>query len=816
LEKSICREAAFWFVILLSIILFFDPLLGGMTFYVRDTSLVVLPQYQNLFGHLREDPVPLWNAYSHGGQPALANLAFAPLYPLHVLFLFLPFLYAFNLLTVLHLVACPITAYICARTLRYSATSSCVVALVFGLGGYTLSLGNLLSILRGVPYIPLLVALWHLRLDSGKTRWFILSVVAGAMQVLSGAPDATAITMLSLLLWSLAYPYPRSTWLTRTAWWGLLVVCVVGVAAVQLVPSGEMVLWSARSPGVGFDNFTKWSLYPRRLPELIVPGFWMDYRAGSVTSFWGWEGTDEHFPFILSLYIGATSLCLALAGALQPADRETLPRRLRYMLLIAFMGCLLLALGRFAPFSILKFLYHYVPLMTIFRYPVKFLLGGLLPLALLAGAASERYFGTQSCVAPARRFRIVLWGIALLFVGLTVGFVLSDGVAEVLQVASFQQSRDDIRANLQWSLVHTASVWILFAFLCQYRAMMWRAWQPYLLILILVVDLLPSGKEVNRYAPPQLYAPPPAARMVSDVIENGRLYKERNRNEDILLTSPPPYDPYLWSMRWKIEILESYAPLFYRIPFIFARDTEKLSQKYVHRLTKIVTRIPWQQRLPFLSAAGVTAIITQDVLALPGLQRIAEIPNKSNLKFYLYRNDQALPRVAFVSQWQVASSDAEAIYMMSDGRFQPRARVILQKPAKAPFVQPVDDAWMQKLAAQASPPCAAAEVVTTSSAPSSARYRVSNPCDGILVFAEPYYPGWQISVDRQPRPLLRANYAFSGVYLTAGQHIVERYYRPASLRLGIVISVVCCIAISLGVAAGLWRRRSKRLASQRM
>lgn len=811
MEKSVCKEATFWFVILLSILLFFEPLFGGTTFYVRDTSLVVLPQYQSLFGHLGEQPFSLWNAYPHGGQPSLANLAFAPLYPLHALFLFLPFLYAFNLFTVLHLIACPITAYLCARTLRYSPTSSCVVALVFGLCGYTLSLGNLLSILRGVPYMPLMVALWHLRLESGKTRWFILTVVAGAMQVLSGAPDVTGITMLFLLLWTLAYPYQRSTWLARVGCWVLLGMCVVGVAAVQLIPSGEMVLWSARSPGVGFDNFTKWSLYPRRLPELIVPSFWMDYRDGSAASFWGWEATDERFPFILSLYIGAVSLCLALAGALQRADQETLPRRLRYTLLVVYIGCLLLALGRFSPFSILEFLYHSVPLITIFRYPVKFLLGGLLPLALLAGAACERYFGSQESMPPSRRFRIALWGIGCLFAVLTLGFALSDDIAERLQVASFQQSRDDIRAAIQWSLVHTTAVWVLFAFLCQYRAVMWRAWQPYLLILILAIDLLASGKDVNPYASPQLYAPSPAAKMVSDVVKNGRLYKERNRNEDILLTAPPPYDDYVWSMRWKIEVLEAYAPLLYRIPFIFVNDVEKLSQKYVHRLTKIIARIPWRQRLPFLSAAGVTAIVTQDALSIPGLQFIAEIPNKSDLKFYLYRNDRAAPRAAFVSQWQVAPSDGDAIYMMSNGSFQPQAQVILQKPEKAPFMPPVDDAWMQRLAAQTSPPCAAEEVLTTSSGPSSVRYSVTNGCDGILVFAEPYYPGWHVSVDRQPVPILRANYAFSAVYLPAGQHIVERRYQPASLRLGAVISVVCCGAIGGGVAARLLRRRSRRL-----
>jgi hypothetical protein len=808
--KSLFKEKAFWFVILLSVVLFSEPLFSGKTFYVRDTTLQVLPQHQVLFGRLAEQGLPLWNDASHGGQPALANLTFAPLYPLHVLYLFLPFLYTFNLLTVLHLIACPIAAYICARSLRYAPSSSCVVALIFGLGGYTLSLANLLTMLRGTPYIPLMVALWHLRLDTGKTRWFLLSMVAGTMQVFAGAPGACGITMLLLLLWSLAYPYAQSRWYTRMRLWVFLALCVYGLAAVQLVPTAEMASWSARSPGVDFDSFTKWSLYWSRLPELIVPAFWMNYSDGSAQSLWGWKFTEELFPFVLSIYIGAVSLFLALLGGLQRANSGCLARRLRVALLAMFMGCLFLSLGRFAPFSFFKFLYHYVPLITIFRFPVKFLLGGLLPLALLAGYACERYFGTRSRAAPSRYLCLTVWGIGVISGILAGAFALSDTFAIGLQSLVFQQAGEHIRASLQKSFIHLAAIWFLFACLCQYRAWQWRFWQPYLLVLLLAIDLFAAGKHVNKYAPPALYDRPPAVRMVSEVVNNGRLYKARYRNEKIMLAAPPAYDDYLWSMRWKIEILEPYAPLLYNIPFIFYSDVERLSQKYVYALTKIISTVPWQQRLPFLSAAAVTAIITQEELALAGVHFIAEIPNKSHLKYYLYRNDRAVNRIAFVSDWKVVASDGAALYTMARGSFRPESQVILQRPEKTFLMRPVTQSFIQELAQQTPQPCAAAEISQRWSGSSSAGYVVTNACDGFLVFAEPYYPGWQIRVDQQPAPILRANYAFSAVYLKAGKHIVQRQYRPASLMLGAAISLVFCCVIGIGVPMRAWLRRPRR------
>ncbi|MCZ6872981.1 MAG: YfhO family protein, partial [bacterium] len=408
-----------------------------------------------------------------------------------------------------------------------------------------------------------------------------------------------------------------------------------------------------------------------------------------------------------------------------------------------------------------------------------------------------------------RNFCLTLWGIFIVCSILTGAFALSDAFAIGLQSLVFQQSGVYLRANLQLSFSHMASIWFLFACLCQYRASQWRFWQPYLLVLLLAIDLLVSGKHINKYAPPELYDRPPAVKMVSEVVNSGRLYKARNRNEAIMLTAPPPYDDYLWSMRWKIEILEPYAPLLYNIPFIFHSDIEKLSQKYVYTLTKIVNTVPWQQRLPFLSAAAVTAIITQEELALPGVHLIAAIPNKSSLKFYLYRNDHAVNRIAFISDWKIAASDGEALYTMSKDSFRPKSQVILQRPQKTFFMRPVAQSFIQELAKRTPQSCAPAAISQSRSGPSSANYAVTNACDGFLVFAEPYYPGWQVSVDQQPVPILRANYAFSAVYLKAGKHIVQRQYRPASLILGAAISLVFCCVIGIGMPARAWLRRSR-------
>ena len=42
------------------------------------------------------------------------------------------------------------------------------------------------------------------------------------------------------------------------------------------------------------------------------------------------------------------------------------------------------------------------------------------------------------------------------------------------------------------------------------------------------------------------------------------------------------------------------------------------------------------------------------------------------------------------------------------------------------------------------------------------------PRDGLAVILDPFYPGWTATVDGKPTPILRADFAFQAVPVTAG------------------------------------------------
>jgi uncharacterized membrane protein YfhO len=75
-----------------------------------------------------------------------------------------------------------------------------------------------------------------------------------------------------------------------------------------------------------------------------------------------------------------------------------------------------------------------------------------------------------------------------------------------------------------------------------------------------------------------------------------------------------------------------------------------------------------------------------------------------------------------------------------------------------------------------------------------------------------YYPGWIARVDGAPAKILNADYVFSAVKLGAGRHAVEMDYKPASFRLGLIVSAVSFLIFLALLCAELIIRKKKRAA----
>jgi uncharacterized membrane protein YfhO len=88
---------------------------------------------------------------------------------------------------------------------------------------------------------------------------------------------------------------------------------------------------------------------------------------------------------------------------------------------------------------------------------------------------------------------------------------------------------------------------------------------------------------------------------------------------------------------------------------------------------------------------------------------------------------------------------------------------------------------------------------------------VDSDCPSILVLSQIFYPGWEVLVDGAKAPILQPNYALTGVFVNKGPHSVQFVYRPASLRIGMAITL-STILIAVVIMLTATRRAARTVA----
>ena len=148
----------------------------------------------------------------------------------------------------------------------------------------------------------------------------------------------------------------------------------------------------------------------------------------------------------------------------------------------------------------------------------------------------------------------------------------------------------------------------------------------------------------------------------------------------------------------------------------------------------------------------------------------------------------------------------EALAALTDPAFDPRREVLLVGDSPSvPTTDTTDTADEQAAAGGRGWGLRLRDV------PNGVTIDANLDAPGYLVLADTWYPGWWATVDGHPAELLRANYAFRAVWLTAGEHVVEMRYRPPLWMVGAAISGVSGLIYGLGVGVSfLWERRGRR------
>src|SRR3989344_6549455 len=138
---------------------------------------------------LRNLETPLWNPYIFSGTPHLASLQSGSFYPLNLIFLILPFLYAWTVYIFIQPVLVGVFTFLFLRELRIGPKGSFFGALIFSFSSYMTVWMEYGNIGHSIVWLPLLMflSLRFIRKPSFTTSLFMIggltfSLLAGYIQ----------------------------------------------------------------------------------------------------------------------------------------------------------------------------------------------------------------------------------------------------------------------------------------------------------------------------------------------------------------------------------------------------------------------------------------------------------------------------------------------------------------------------------------------------------------------------------------------------------------------------------------------------------
>jgi hypothetical protein len=610
-------------------------------------------------------------------------------------------------------------------------------------------------------YALLFTAAWSLwRLAAG---WPIKGVATAFAMPIEGQTTASARSTFDRALG------PR---LVTAAWLAAPVALGALLAAIQLLPTAELMQESPRATSAEYEFVMTYSFSPWRLLTLIAPDLLGNPARGR---FYGYGNYWED-----AIYVGLLPLLLAagvVAGRLAHALRRRRPglptpteppaiRGLVLFLSIVSVVALVLALGRNTP--VFPFLYHSIPTFNLFQAPTRWMILLTLALALLAGLGAERW------QAPAGRAlywtRLGVMGAATLsLMGVLTTLVVRPDTAVTAQIVTVARA------------LALAGVWLLGAALL---ALLKPRMAPHLwagLVAVFVAaDLLVAGYGLNPGADPAAYRQPAATTpTLAPALGSHRLLYFPDDEYAVKYERFLPfqtYGPPDWALAQRAAQLPNTGLLD---GFASANNFDPLVSARYAGFMQVVSAT---RSLPLLRLMDVAVVASPG--PLPGWKRVAQAPTpEGEVGFYQVPAEPS--RVWIVPAAHTAADGAAALAALQGPAFDPARVVILE----------AGDAGRLPSGGSLTPSSNAFIISVTLDQP------------GWVVLADTHYPGWIATVDGRPEPLLRANYAFRAVAVPAGPHTVVFDYRPASVAVGAWLTGLGFVVWGVAGVLGLRRPR---------
>ncbi|MGO8949835.1 MAG: YfhO family protein [Ktedonobacterales bacterium] len=151
----------------------------------------------------------------------------------------------------------------------------------------------------------------------------------------------------------------------------------------------------------------------------------------------------------------------------------------------------------------------------------------------------------------------------------------------------------------------------------------------------------------------------------------------------------------------------------------------------------------------------------------------------------IYENTDALPRAFVVHDVRTATSDEQAVSLLSNPTFPLLGTLVLASSAPADELAQIGG----------HPERDGSKVVVTNSTANEVDLQAKMNSSGFVALQDTYYPGWRAYVDGQEVPIYRSDVTFRAVFVPKGSHRISFVYLPPSFVAGAGLALLPPIAL---------------------
>jgi hypothetical protein len=425
-----------------------------------------------------------------------------------------------------------------------------------------------------------------------------------------------------------------------------------------------------------------------------------------------------------------------------------------------------------------------IPLLASIFYPVKFIIGSVFSLSLLAALGFDLLF--RSGWTQKKRVSWLFAGAAFSFI---VFILCREQVAHFFR-RLFVITTEDSAKELQRSFWHGLGFLMLYAAILFLTAFPKRPLRQASLVFLIVVaaDLVYHNRPINPVISTSFFREPT---LLGVVTEPKRIHREEGVPEGLRLS----FRSAEGAARYFRHSLYPFCGIGEGIRYLYNEDSYLFYSKGYYLLQRAIAGIRREERVKILQAQGCEYLIGHT--PLPGLP--SQIIDVQGHSLYIQKINDSVPSAYIVHRSVEAQTLDEALRLLKEERFERRKTAILKSRPPLSISEGLPEAGDEVIS-----------TIKDFSADKEFSFSISHP--GLMIVPGNSAPGWKAWVDGRPTVVLEALPAARAIPVPAGEHKLILKYRPRSFTTGGLLSFSFLFGLGFYLALSLLRGRKTQSA----